>query len=563
MALPEGGEADYRRPWRLPKGEWAGTFMRRRRSLDAVRAVVLLLLLALGCLHHVETPALPAEKWFPLGRSELAPWSQRQRDSWRDAMLAQDTFAMDTALDRQGRVWVATLEPDVDGARLRIRVRDGDAWTVLPDVRLPSIRDGVVSLTTDAADRPVVAWLLCHAESNERCALTDGWSRWTGEGWTGARLPEIPEESDGPVGVVVVDDRVLVYRWLSDWLHGGNRVAEIDVSVGRWIEHPVPHGWLRTTPSVGGRREWAVLTTESDTIIWAGPDPVEAPSPEVREVESEYDDQGAPLPTPVPRGPALLVDQAGKWGWIAARGPGWNAAAAAWGDGSWLLDGYPHLVGTHYENEVNRLAVWRRDASAWTPLTATPLPTDLLYFEDIRLLPTSAPTLVLKGKRGQVDVVHWNGRDWWGLDGEPSRGSRRSGQGRTLQPTGRASPAGSGYRTQMHCWAPFLLLIPQLLAGCDSLFGCGMGDTSELSEDWLVTAADWAAEPDTGSSCETVCLEQFMAERRGEGCYLTGAGAGCGGNLIRVSACSATEPDSENSRSLHCEFVITDASACV
>lgn len=174
MALPEGGEADYRRPWRLPKGEWAGTFMRRRRSLDAVRAVVLLLLLALGCPHHVETPALPAETWFPLGRSELAPWSRRERDSWRDAMLAQDTFAMDAALDRQGRVWVATLEPDLDGARLRIRVRDGDAWTVLPDVRLPSIRDGVVSLTTDAADRPVVAWLLCHADAHGVRVSDDG-----------------------------------------------------------------------------------------------------------------------------------------------------------------------------------------------------------------------------------------------------------------------------------------------------------------------------------------------------------------------------------------------------
>ncbi len=383
------------------------------------------LLLALGCPHQAETPALPAEPWFPLGRSELAPWSLPERDSWRDAMVAQDAFAMDAALDRQGRVWVATLEPDPDGAQLRVRVHDRSAWTLLPGVRLPRIRNGVVSLTTDSADRPVVAWVVA-PDSDEPSALRNGWSRWTGEGWIGGGLPEIPDESEGAVGVVVVNDGVRVYRWLPDWRRGEHRVADVDVAVGKWAAHAVPHGRLWTTPSVGGRHEWAVLTPDSDAVLWSGPDVLDPPAPELLQVHSEYDDEGEPLPTPVPRGPALLADDAGRWRWLAARGDGTNAAVAASGDRTWLLEGYPHLVGTHYGNEVNRLAIWQEAGVGWKPLTAAHLPTGLLYFEDIRLLPTPAPTLVMEQTGGRVDVLRWTGRDWWGLDGEPSQSGELS-----------------------------------------------------------------------------------------------------------------------------------------
>ena len=99
---------------------------------------MLSLLLALGCLHQPVLPVAPPEPWFPLGNSELAPWSQRERDSWRDALLVPGAFAMDAALDRLGRIWVATVEPSDDGARIRVQVRRGEGWIEAAD-RAPQV----------------------------------------------------------------------------------------------------------------------------------------------------------------------------------------------------------------------------------------------------------------------------------------------------------------------------------------------------------------------------------------------------------------------------------------
>lgn len=367
------------------------------------------LLLTLSGFGYAASPAPREEAWFPLGRSELAPRSQAHRDSWRDAAVAWDATAMDAALDRRGRVWVATIEAggdDVEPAeteggagvshRLMVRVWNGAAWESLPELPLPGTWGHTLSLTTDRSDHPAVAWGVDVEQPSTRAI--GGWSRWTGATWAGGPLPELSERT-GSVGIVLVDDQVRVFRWLGHEDEAGARIAVLDAPGGSWVEHPVPYGRLFETPSVAGRRVWAALGL--DGLAWSGPEAVVGRAPPRREH------------------PALL-DTGRGWTWLVAPHDRWPANAARSGSRTWLLRGHAHLVGVHYGDEVNRLRLRRRLLAGWIPSTRGTLQTPLTFFDDIRLLPTPTPTLVFMSELGRVDVLRWSGADSWGLAGTPA-----------------------------------------------------------------------------------------------------------------------------------------------
>lgn len=362
-----------------------------------------LLLPLLACAPHSGARSTGApEGWFPLGNSEISPWTERQTHAWRDAQVVGKNEGFEVAVDGAGRLWLASLESEAERLVLRVRVREGGSWREFPEVMsLPGGREhaGQVALTTDALDQPVVAWE-GSAWLGETMSSNHGWAKWTPAGWTLHSLPPLPSTGSGPLGISA-QGGARVYRYARAWLAGADTVWELDASANAWIEHPVRGGHLRRAAAAGGKIEWVVLDANEATVLWSAPDPVTAPPAALR-------------------GHPLLVDGPGGWEWAAPRSPARNTVAdGRAGAPALLLEGYPHLVGTHYPNEVNRLRVWHRTAEGWEPLAEPPLATPLVYSEDVRLPPTAEPILVLGSWNG-VFVLRWNGRAWWGLDGEPA-----------------------------------------------------------------------------------------------------------------------------------------------
>ncbi|MES2640637.1 MAG: hypothetical protein V4850_14175 [Myxococcota bacterium] len=371
------------------------------------------LLLALAACSAAQQPALtvpaPLDRWAPLGRSELHPWGAPRIWSWRDAAVGGPWVAFDAALDAAGRVVVATVEKHDGAPIIRVRRLAGEHWEALPDLGFAPPDEGgsiQLALTTDPRDQPVVAWAWRRDGRGDRV----GWARLAQGRWEAHDVPALPTET-WPFGVVA-DGRsdVRLYAY-APTPQADDVVYELRTSgAAAWIAHPVPSRRAVVTPSVAGRLAWAFLGPD-DHVAWSGPDRVSDPPADVRAHDAEGETAR--------RGDPLLVHAPGGWRWLAARSGEFDAAAAASPTGRpTLVEGYDHLVGTHYFTEFNRVETWQGHDGAWEKLSPAPLVTPLLpRIEHLRLLPTPQPTLVLG--TGPVSVLQWNGEQWWGVGGSP------------------------------------------------------------------------------------------------------------------------------------------------
>lgn len=129
--------------------------------------------------------------WLPLGRSEFGPWSERRAYTWREAQILDGPIlGWAAAVDLADRVVVAAARQTAAGAvEIAVRTREADGWTNLPPALIvepggwpDGSKSMSMSMTTDAQDRPAVAWLRDGGNRGDDGLV--GLAQWTGDRWT-------------------------------------------------------------------------------------------------------------------------------------------------------------------------------------------------------------------------------------------------------------------------------------------------------------------------------------------------------------------------------------------
>lgn len=313
--------------------------------------------------------------WYPLGHSELRPHTERGPLDWRGGTIAE-AEAFQAALDGSDRLLVLTATPGPE-FELVLHEYRSEGWHALPAVAtvradwLPPI-----SLTTDAADRPVVAWV-----SDDRIRV----ARLTGSEWRplldapdGAGVHELVVRGQPEIELVVADSHELLPRLRVGAVeHGSWTPATQTRSMG--------HPRLVATDSIAGDRDWTWAST--DVVKWDG------------RWRSRLPERFSARPR---RFPMARVTHEGR---------------------TLTVYGAARLVRTHLEDEANRWIVVRGRrpfASRLRPERSDALEVSHQFVVDGALspFPRERPTLVLRTGLG-VAAVEWTGRDWWGLGARP------------------------------------------------------------------------------------------------------------------------------------------------
>ncbi len=363
----------------------------------------LLLVLTLLPPANAEDPG-----WLPLGRSELGPVTERRTHTWRDARVIEGPIlGFAAAVAHEDRILVAAARALPDASvELTVRARIGDRWEDLPPLVLtpradPEEQRFRLSMTTDPADQPILAWL----RADGRLA---GLARWRDGRWEVEEAPT-PTADARDLAVVLLGETARVYLIDQEYETGDKIVYHADGSaLGAWARTVTDGRALEITPSVEGRRQVAV-TGQWGRVAWSA--------------------------TPVPANPSLdhyLIEAPAGWDWIPVRDDSHSVRVSGSPRGdAYSLEVWPADMGTHYGCEFNRLQVSQRRLFLWDPLGRDPLRVghSCSLETTVALLPTAQPTLVTSlagafySAGDDLSVLRWTGERWWGLDGEPSPGT--------------------------------------------------------------------------------------------------------------------------------------------